>query len=59
MLAAVAGCNIEVLLDSIADLKFTAALVRGARGTGGLREAYRQASDIFVHRFALPQANAC
>ena len=54
VLAAVAGCNIEVLLDSIADLKFTAALVRGARGTGGLREAYRQASDIFVHRLLYP-----
>ena len=42
------------MLYSIADLKFTSALVRGVRGTGGLREAYRQASDIFVHRLLYP-----
>lgn len=54
VLAAAAGCDIEAMLDSIADLKFTSALVRGVRGTGGLREAYRQASDIFVHRLLYP-----
>lgn len=54
VLAAAAGCDIEAMLYSIADLKFTSALVRGVRGTGGLREAYRQACDIFVHRLLYP-----
>lgn len=54
VLITAAGKDPAALLDKTADLKCTAALVRGIDGAAGLKEAYRQAENIFVHRLLYP-----